>query len=44
LLLGERGVTDDVIFFGLFEETRAGIDCRYPLSLAWPYLRTAGPV
>ena len=29
------GVQDDVIRFELFDATHAGIDYRYPLSLAW---------
>jgi len=29
------GVSDDVIRFELFEATHAGIDYRYPMSLAW---------
>jgi hypothetical protein len=33
--LHEVGVADDVIRFELFDATHAGIDYRYPLSLAW---------
>jgi S-formylglutathione hydrolase FrmB len=33
--LHEAGVADDVIRFELFDATHAGIDYRYPLSLAW---------
>jgi hypothetical protein len=33
--LREVGVSDDVIRFELFDATHAGIDYRYPLSLAW---------
>jgi S-formylglutathione hydrolase FrmB len=33
--LREVGVGDDVIRFELFDATHAGIDYRYPLSLAW---------
>jgi hypothetical protein len=33
--LHEVGVSDDVIRFELFDATHAGIDYRYPLSLAW---------
>jgi len=33
--LREIGVADDVIRFELFDATHAGIDYRYPLSLAW---------
>jgi hypothetical protein len=33
--LREVGVTDDVIRFELFDAAHAGIDYRYPLSLAW---------
>jgi hypothetical protein len=33
--LREVGVSDEVIRFELFEATHAGIDYRYPLSLAW---------
>jgi len=29
------GISDDVIRFELFEATHAGIDYRYPMSLAW---------
>jgi S-formylglutathione hydrolase FrmB len=33
--LREVGVSDEVIRFELFDATHAGIDYRYPLSLAW---------
>jgi S-formylglutathione hydrolase FrmB len=33
--LHEVGVSDEVIRFELFDATHAGIDYRYPLSLAW---------
>jgi S-formylglutathione hydrolase FrmB len=33
--LHEAGVADDVVRFELFDATHAGIDYRYPLSLAW---------
>jgi Putative esterase len=33
--LHEVGVSDDVIRFELFDASHAGIDYRYPLSLAW---------
>ena len=39
--LREVGVTDDVIRFELFDATHAGIDYRYPLSLAWLCQRIA---
>jgi S-formylglutathione hydrolase FrmB len=35
LALREAGVSDEVISFELFDATHAGIDYRYPLSLAW---------
>ena len=38
----EAGVADDVIRFELFDATHAGIDYRYPLSLAWLCQRIAG--
>jgi S-formylglutathione hydrolase FrmB len=40
--LHEAGVADDVIRFELFDATHAGIDYRYPLSLAWLCQRIAG--
>jgi S-formylglutathione hydrolase FrmB len=40
--LHEAGVADDVISFELFDATHAGIDYRYPLSLAWLCQRIAG--
>jgi hypothetical protein len=40
--LHEVGVSDDVIRFELFDATHAGIDYRYPLSLAWLAQRIAG--
>jgi S-formylglutathione hydrolase FrmB len=42
LALHEAGVADDVIRFELFDATHAGIDYRYPLSLAWLCQRIAG--
>jgi S-formylglutathione hydrolase FrmB len=39
--LHEAGVSDGVIAFELFEATHAGIDYRYPLSLAWLCQRIA---
>ena len=33
--LAEAGVAEDVIRFELFDATHAGIDYRYPMSLAW---------
>jgi hypothetical protein len=33
--LRRHGVADDVVHFELFDATHAGIDYRYPLSLAW---------
>jgi hypothetical protein len=33
--LREVGVADEVVRFELFEATHAGIDYRYPMSLAW---------
>jgi S-formylglutathione hydrolase FrmB len=39
--LREVGVPDDVIRFELFDATHAGIDYRYPLSLAWLCQRIA---
>jgi len=36
------GVEPDVIRFELFDATHAGIDYRYPLSLAWLCQRIAG--
>jgi hypothetical protein len=39
--LHEVGVSDDVIRFELFDATHAGIDYRYPLSLAWLSQRIA---
>jgi S-formylglutathione hydrolase FrmB len=39
--LHEAGVADDVIRFELFDATHAGIDYRYPLSLAWLCQRIA---
>ena len=39
--LHEVGVSDDVIRFELFDATHAGIDYRYPLSLAWLAQRIA---
>ena len=39
--LREVGVSDDVIRFELFDATHAGIDYRYPLSLAWLAQRIA---
>jgi S-formylglutathione hydrolase FrmB len=35
------GVADDVVYFELFDATHAGIDYRYPLSLAWLARRMA---
>jgi S-formylglutathione hydrolase FrmB len=40
--LHEAGVADEVIRFELFDATHAGIDYRYPLSLAWLCQRIAG--
>ena len=40
--LREVGVTDEVVRFELFDATHAGIDYRYPLSLAWLCQRIAG--
>jgi hypothetical protein len=31
----EAGVSEELIRFELFDATHAGIDYRYPLSLAW---------
>jgi len=39
--LRDVGVSDDVIRFELFDATHAGIDYRYPLSLAWLVQRIA---
>jgi S-formylglutathione hydrolase FrmB len=39
--LREVGVADDVIRFELFDGTHAGIDYRYPMSLAWLCQRIA---
>ena len=39
--LHEAGVADDVIRFELFDATHAGVDYRYPLSLAWLCQRIA---
>jgi S-formylglutathione hydrolase FrmB len=39
--LREAGVTNEVIRFELFDATHAGIDYRYPLSLAWLCQRIA---
>ena len=39
--LHEAGVADEVIRFELFDATHAGIDYRYPLSLAWLCQRIA---
>jgi S-formylglutathione hydrolase FrmB len=39
--LHEAGVVGDVISFELFDATHAGIDYRYPLSLAWLCQRIA---
>jgi S-formylglutathione hydrolase FrmB len=39
--LREAGVADDLIRFELFDATHAGIDYRYPLSLAWLCQRMA---
>jgi S-formylglutathione hydrolase FrmB len=39
--LREVGVTDEVVRFELFDATHAGIDYRYPLSLAWLCQRIA---
>jgi S-formylglutathione hydrolase FrmB len=39
--LREVGVSDDVVRFELFDATHAGIDYRYPLSLAWLAQRIA---
>jgi S-formylglutathione hydrolase FrmB len=39
--LREVGVADDLIRFELFDATHAGIDYRYPLSLAWLCQRMA---
>ena len=36
------GVSDEVVRFELFDATHAGIDYRYPLSLAWLCQRIAG--
>jgi len=36
------GVSDDVIRYELFDATHAGIDYRYPMSLAWLCQRMAG--
>jgi Putative esterase len=33
--LADIGVSDDVVHFELFEAGHAGIDYRYPMSLAW---------
>jgi S-formylglutathione hydrolase FrmB len=40
--LHEAGVADEVVRFELFDATHAGIDYRYPLSLAWLCQRIAG--
>jgi hypothetical protein len=40
--LHEAGVADEVIRFELFDATHAGIDYRYPLSLAWLCQRISG--
>jgi S-formylglutathione hydrolase FrmB len=40
--LREAGVADEVVRFELFDATHAGIDYRYPLSLAWLCQRIAG--
>jgi S-formylglutathione hydrolase FrmB len=40
--LHEAGVADEVVHFELFDATHAGIDYRYPLSLAWLCQRIAG--
>jgi hypothetical protein len=40
--LAEAGVSEDVIRFELFDATHAGIDYRYPMSLAWLCTRIAG--
>jgi S-formylglutathione hydrolase FrmB len=37
----DAGVSDEVVRFELFEATHAGIDYRYPLSLAWLCQRIA---
>jgi S-formylglutathione hydrolase FrmB len=42
MALHEAGVADEVIRFELFDATHAGIDYRYPLSLAWLCQRIAG--
>jgi hypothetical protein len=39
--LAEAGVSEDVIRFELFDATHAGIDYRYPMSLAWLCTRIA---
>jgi hypothetical protein len=39
--LGEVGVSDEVVHFELFDATHAGIDYRYPQSLAWLCQRIA---
>ncbi len=36
------GVADDVIHYELFDATHAGIDYRYPMSLAWLCQRMSG--
>jgi S-formylglutathione hydrolase FrmB len=41
LALHEAGVADEVVRFELFDATHAGIDYRYPLSLAWLCQRIA---
>jgi S-formylglutathione hydrolase FrmB len=40
--LSRIGVADDVIRFELFDATHAGIDYRYPMSLAWLCQRMPG--
>ena len=42
MALHEAGVADEVVRFELFYATHAGIDYRYPLSLAWLCQRIAG--
>jgi S-formylglutathione hydrolase FrmB len=40
--LAQAGVPDEIVRFELFEGTHAGIDYRYPMSLAWLCRRLAG--
>jgi hypothetical protein len=40
--LGRIGVSDEIVWFELFDATHAAIEYRYPLSLAWLCSRMPG--